>query len=177
MAIGRGKHIETVKEMRFPHSLGLLYSAFTAYCGFEINEGEYKLMGMHPYGKPRHVDKIYEILHVADDGSLWHDMRYFAYHYSTNDTLTEAFEKHFGRPRRDPKLSDKSLDPFFCDMAASIQRVTEEIMLKMVRHLHELSGGMKHLCLAGRRRAELGGELQDPARGALRGCVHPSRSG
>ena len=148
MGIGRGNKIEIIKELRFPHSLGLLYSAFTAYCGFEINEGEYKLMGMHPYGKPQYVDKIYELLHVAEDGSLWHDMKYFAYHYSTNDTLTPAFETHFGRPRRDPKLQDTSLDPFYCDMAASIQRVTEEILLKMVRHLHELTG-MKNLCLAG----------------------------
>ncbi|MEZ6013831.1 MAG: carbamoyltransferase [Planctomycetota bacterium] len=148
MSIGRGNKIEILKEMRFPHSLGLLYSAFTAYCGFEINEGEYKLMGMHPYGKPVYVDKIYEILKVAEDGSLWHDMRYFKYHYSTDDTLSEAFEQHFGRPRRDPKLQDKSLDPYYCDMAASIQRVTEEILLKMVKHLHEITG-MKNLCLAG----------------------------
>ena len=148
MAVGRGNKIEILKEIRFPHSLGLLYSAFTAYCGFEINEGEYKLMGMHPYGKPRYVDKIYELINVADDGSLWHDMRYFAYHYSTNDTLTPAFEEHFGRPRRDPKLQDKSLDPFYCDMAASIQRVTEEVLFKMTKHLHELTG-LKNLCLAG----------------------------
>ncbi|MFT5152279.1 MAG: carbamoyltransferase, partial [Planctomycetota bacterium] len=148
MGIGRGNKIEIIKELRFPHSLGLLYSAFTAYCGFEINEGEYKLMGMHPYGKPQYVDKIYEILEVAEDGSLWHDMKYFAYHYSTNDTLTPAFEQHFGRPRRDPKLQDQSLDPYYCDMAASIQKVTEEILLKMVTHLHELTG-LKSLCLAG----------------------------
>ncbi len=148
MAVGRGNKIEIIKEIRFPHSLGLLYSAFTAYCGFEINEGEYKLMGMHPYGQPKYVDKIYEIIRVGDDGSLWHDMEYFAYHYSTNDTLTEAFEKHFGRPRRDPKLQDKSLDPYYCDMAASIQKVTEEILLKMVTHLKELTG-MKNLCMAG----------------------------
>ena len=140
MAIGRGNKIEVIKEMRFPHSVGLLYSAFTAYCGFEINEGEYKLMGMHPYGEPRYVDRIHELLHVGEDGSLWHDMGYFQYHHSTNDTLTERFEEHFGRPRRDPKLQDKSLDPFYCDMAASIQRVTEEILLKMIHHLKEVPG-------------------------------------
>ncbi|MCA9002155.1 MAG: carbamoyltransferase, partial [Planctomycetes bacterium] len=149
MAIGRGKKIEILKEMRFPHSLGLLYSAFTAYCGFEINEGEYKLMGMHPYGEPKYVDRIYELIQVGEDGSLWHDMQYFQYHHSTDDTLTAAFEHHFGRPRRDPKLQDKSLDPYYCDMAASIQKVTEEILLKMVHHLHEISGGMKNLCLSG----------------------------
>ena len=148
MGVGKGNQITLHKELRFPHSLGLLYSAFTAYCGFEINEGEYKLMGMHPYGKPQYCDKIYEILNVAEDGSLWHDMKYFAYHYSTNDTLTPAFEEHFGRPRSDPKLQDKSLDPYYCDMAASIQRVTEEILLKMVTNLHQETG-MKALCMAG----------------------------
>ena len=148
MGVGRGNKIEIQKELRFPHSLGLLYSAFTAYCGFEVNEGEYKLMGMHPYGKPTMCDKIYELIDVADDGSLWHDMKYFAYHYSRNSTLTKAFEKHFGRPARDPSKSDKSLDPFYCDMAASIQRVTEEIVMKMATHLHETTG-MKNLCMAG----------------------------
>jgi carbamoyltransferase len=148
MGVGRGNKLEILKEIRFPHSLGLLYSAFTAYCGFEVNEGEYKLMGMHPYGKPRFVDKIYEIIEVADDGSLWHDMRYFAYHYSTDSTLNAAFGEHFGKPARDPKLGDKSLDPYYCDMAASIQKVTEEIVLKMARHLHSITG-MKNLCMAG----------------------------
>jgi carbamoyltransferase len=148
LGIGRGTHLEILKEIRFPHSLGLLYSAFTAYCGFEVNEGEYKLMGMHPYGKPRYVDKIYEILDVAEDGSIWHDMRYFAYHYSTDSTLADAFGAHFGRPARDPKLGDKSLDPYYCDMAASIQKVTEDIVMKMARHLHEITG-MKQLCMAG----------------------------
>ncbi|MAF65788.1 MAG: hypothetical protein CMJ84_09045 [Planctomycetes bacterium] len=148
MSMGRGNKIEIIKELRFPHSLGLLYSAFTAYCGFEINEGEYKLMGMHPYGKPVHADKIYELIEVAPDGSLWHDMKYFAYHYSRDNTLAKVFGEHFGRPPRDPKLQDKSLDPFYCDMAASIQRVTEEILLKMITHLHGVTGS-KNLCLAG----------------------------
>ena len=148
MGIGRGNKITVLKELRFPHSLGLLYSAFTAYCGFEINEGEYKLMGMHPYGKPKYVDKIYEIIDVAEDGSLWHDMRYFAYHYSRDQTLADAFGKHFGRPARDPKLQDTSLDPYYCDMAASIQKVTEEVLLKMITHLHAITGS-KNLCMAG----------------------------
>ena len=148
MSVGRENNIEVIKELRFPHSLGLLYSAFTAYCGFEINEGEYKLMGMHPYGKPTMVDKIYELIQVGEDGSLWHDMKYFAYHYSRNSTLTDAFGEHFGRPARDPKQGDKSLDPFYCDMAASIQRVTEEILLKMTGYLHRETG-MKRLCMAG----------------------------
>ncbi|MBK7877290.1 MAG: carbamoyltransferase [Planctomycetes bacterium] len=148
MGVGRGTKLEVIKEIRFPHSLGLLYSAFTAYCGFEVNEGEYKLMGMHPYGKPRYVDKIYELIDVAEDGSLWHDMRYFAYHWSPDTTLNQAFCDHFGRPARDPKLGDKTLDPYYCDMAASIQKVTEEIVLKMARHLHSITG-MKALCMAG----------------------------
>ena len=148
MGVGRGNKLEINKELRFPHSLGLLYSAFTAYCGFEINEGEYKLMGMHPYGKPQYVDKIYELIDVAEDGSVWHDMKYFAYHYSRDSTLADAFGEHFGRPARDPKLQDKSLDPYYCDMAASIQRVTEEILQKMAHHLHEVTGS-NNLCLAG----------------------------
>lgn len=148
MGMGRDNKIEILKELRFPHSLGLLYSAFTAYCGFEINEGEYKLMGMHPYGKPTLTDKIYELIHVAEDGSLWHDMKYFAYHFSRDTTLAEAFGQHFGRPPRDPKEGDKSLDPFYCDVAASIQRVTEEILFKMARHLRKETGS-KNLCLAG----------------------------
>ena len=148
LAVGRANKIQVLKEMRFPHSLGLLYSAFTAYCGFEINEGEYKLMGMHPYGKPRFADKIYELLQVGEDGSIWQDMRYFQYQHSTTDTLSTAFEEHFGRPRRDPGDADASLDPFFCDIAASIQRVTEEVLLKMATHLKELTG-LDQLCLAG----------------------------
>ena len=148
MGVGHDNKLEILKEIRFPHSLGLLYSAFTAYCGFEVNEGEYKLMGMHPYGKPRYVDKIYEIIDVADDGSLWHDMRYFAYHYSPDSTLHARFGEHFGRPARDPKLGDKSLDPYYCDMAASIQKVTEEVVMKMARHLHSITG-MKNLVMAG----------------------------
>ena len=148
LGIGRDNKIEILKEMRFPHSLGLLYSAFTAYCGFEINEGEYKLMGMHPYGQARYVDKIYEIIDVGEDGSLWHDLRYFSYQYSRDTTLTKAFSRHFGRPPRDPKLNDKSLDAFYCDIAASIQVVAEQVLMKMIEHLHEITGS-KNLCMAG----------------------------
>jgi len=148
MAVGRDKKIEIIKEMRFPHSLGLLYSAFTAYCGFEINEGEYKLMGMHPYGEPKYVDEIYKLIHVGEDGSLWHDMKYFSYHFSRDTTLADAFGEHFGKPPRDPKLQDKSLDPYYCDMAASIQVVTEQILLKMITYLKKETG-MDSLCLAG----------------------------
>ncbi len=145
---GRGTKLEMLEELRFPHSLGLLYSAFTAYCGFEVNEGEYKLMGMHPYGEPKYVDKIHELIEIGADGSLWQDMSYFAYQRSTDNTLAERFGAHFGRPARDPKLGDKSLDPYYCDMAASIQKVTEEAVLAMARHAHERTGS-KRLCMAG----------------------------
>lgn len=148
LGVGRGKRVEIAREMRFPHSLGLLYSAFTAYCGFEINEGEYKLMGMHPYGEPRYTDRIKQLVRIGEDGGLWHDMRYFAYHRSPSETLTKAFADHFGRPPRDPERGDKHLDEFYCDMAASIQRVTEEVLLKMATHLKRETGA-KYLCLAG----------------------------
>ncbi|MHC4941390.1 MAG: carbamoyltransferase family protein [Planctomycetota bacterium] len=144
----KGNKITLDKELVFPHSVGLLYSAFTAYCGFEVNEGEYKLMGMAPYGEPRFIDKIHEVVNIAEDGSIYHKMNYFAYHYSPVSTLSKQFEKLFGRPPRDPKLQDKSLDPFYCDVAASIQRVTEDILLRMTTHLHKETGLTK-LCMAG----------------------------
>ncbi|MEZ5977110.1 MAG: carbamoyltransferase N-terminal domain-containing protein [Planctomycetota bacterium] len=148
MGVGRGGKVEILRELRFPHSLGLLYSAFTAYCGFEINEGEYKLMGMHPYGEPRFVDKILEMVRLGEDGGLHHDMRYFAYHRSPRESLTRAFGEHFGKPPRDPAKGDKSLDPFYCDVAASIQRVTEIVLFKMIGHLARETGS-RNLCLAG----------------------------
>jgi carbamoyltransferase len=148
MGVGRGTRIEIQKEMRFPHSVGLLYSAFTAYCGFEVNEGEYKLMGMAPYGEPKYVDRIMKMIRINDDGSLWQDMRYFAYHWSATRSFTPAFEEVMGRPARDPALEDKSLDPFYCDVAMSIQKVTETIMLRMAQHMAD-STGLKRLCMAG----------------------------
>jgi carbamoyltransferase len=148
MGVGRGNKIEILKEMRFPHSVGLLYSAFTAYCGFEVNEGEYKLMGMAPYGEPKYVDRIMKMIRINDDGSLWQDMKYFAYHWSATHSFTPAFEEVMGRPARDPALEDKSLDPFYCDVAQSIQKVTETIVLKMAKHLQQTTG-LKKLCMAG----------------------------
>ena len=148
MGVGRGTKIEILKEMRFPHSVGLLYSAFTAYCGFEVNEGEYKLMGMAPYGEPKYVDRIMQMIRINDDGSLWQDMKYFAYHWSATHSFTPEFEKVMGRPARDPALEDKSLDPFYCDVAQSIQKVTETIVLKMAQHLQQTTG-LKKLCMAG----------------------------
>ncbi len=147
MGYAKGNHIEIQNEMRFPHSIGLLYSAFTAFCGFEVNEGEYKLMGMAPYGKPKYTDKIKEVIRIGDDGSLWHDMSYFSYHYSPESTLSAKFIEKFGKPR-DPKRADVHMDEYYADMAASIQAVTEEILIKMANHLAKTTGS-KNLCMAG----------------------------
>ncbi len=142
---GRGNRIELTHELRFPHSLGLLYSAFTYFCGFKVNSGEYKLMGLAPYGEPRYADAILEhLVHVKEDGSFWMDMSYF--NYCQGLTMTsKKFEKLFGGPPRKPesKLTEREMD-----LAASIQAVTEEIMLRMARKVHAETG-MKKLCLAG----------------------------
>jgi carbamoyltransferase len=148
VGMGRGTKIELEQEARFPHSLGLLYSAFTAYCGFEVNEGEYKLMGMAPYGTPRYVDKIEKMVHVGADGSYWLDLDYFAFHYSPDNTLAPKFSEHMGKPPRDPALGDKSLDPYYCDVAASIQVVTEDILIRLARSAQQRTG-VKNLCLSG----------------------------
>jgi len=147
MGVGRQNKIQITHEMRFPHSIGLLYSAFTAFCGFEVNEGEYKLMGMAPYGNPKYVDKIKQVIQIGDDGSLWHDMSYFAYHWSPDSTLAKRFAEVFG-PSRDPARADKHMDEYYADVAASIQVVTEEILIKMARHLRKTTG-MRNLCISG----------------------------
>jgi carbamoyltransferase len=143
--IGRGNSFELLKEVRFPHSLGLLYSAFTYYLGFKVNSAEYKVMGAAPYGEPRFVDTILgKLVDLRDDGSFKLDMRYFAYDYGL--TMTNArFEQLFGQPRRDPEAK---MESFHWDVAASIQKVTEEIVLRMVRDLHRRTG-MRNLCMAG----------------------------
>ena len=160
---GQGENsITLTREMRFPHSLGLLYSAFTAFLGFQVNEGEYKVMGMAPYGQPRYVDKIDRLFKVCDDGSFRVDMSYFSYHYSPRNTFNGKFVELFGEPRvpesefftatTDPKLSanDPAVKKNQCyaDVAASIQLVTEETMLKMARQAHRETG-LKKLCMAG----------------------------
>src|SRR5258707_4997804 len=154
--------------MEFPHSLGLLYSAFTAFRGFEVNEGEYKVMGMASYGQPRYVDKVWKVVHQNQDGSFALDMDYFCFHHSTEKTYSQKFAKLFGTPRA-PKslfftegtgfpqyfgtppanykeLSD--LNQHYADIAASIQKVTEELMLGMANNLHRTTG-LKKLCMAG----------------------------
>jgi carbamoyltransferase len=157
--------IELFSELRFPHSLGLLYSAFTAFLGFEVNEGEYKVMGMAAFGAPKHTEKIYKILRVHDDASFWLDMRYLSYPYHNRRSFTKKFEELFGRPR-DPKarfvtkktsLYDDPNEPsqkelaenqYYADIAASIQKVTEDTLIKIANYLCEKTR-LKKLCLAG----------------------------
>lgn len=145
VAIGRGNTLETVKEIHWPHSLGLLYSAFTSYCGFKVNSGEYKLMGLAPYGEPVYADTIlYNIIDVKPDGSFWLDQRFFD--YATGLTMTSArFHALFGGPPRDP---DSPLSQHHMDLAASVQAVTELVMLRMTRDLAK-TYGIENLCLAG----------------------------
>jgi carbamoyltransferase len=142
---GRGNRLELTHEIRFPHSLGLLYSAFTQYIGFRVNSGEYKLMGLAPYGEPRFKHLIYEhLIHVRDDGSFWMDQSYFS--YCAGITMTsEKFHRLFGGPPREPESMLTQRD---MDLAASVQIVCEEVMLKCTRHLHALTG-MRNLTLAG----------------------------
>jgi carbamoyltransferase len=145
MGAGRGNRLELTHEIRFPHSLGLLYSAMTYYAGFKVNSGEYKLMGLAPYGEPRFRDLILQhLLTLKDDGSFLMDMSYF--NYCQGLTMTsEKFHRLFGAPPRKP---DSLLSQREMDLAASIQSVTEEIMLRMARHVHHHTG-MKNLVLAG----------------------------
>ena len=144
-AIGDGKDLKIIKEMHFPHSLGLLYSAFTYYIGMKVNSGEYKLMGLAPYGVPKYVDLILDnLIDVKEDGSFWLDQSYF--NYCTGLTMTnKKFDELFGQPARTPETD---LTQFHMDVAASIQKVTQDIMLKLTRSLAKETG-MKHLCLAG----------------------------
>lgn len=141
---GSGNKLQMLKEMKFPHSLGLLYSAFTYYCGFRVNSGEYKLMGLAPYGKPVFLEQIRKIVKVYDDGSLWMDMKYF--NYCQGLTMTsDLFHKLFGA---DPRKSESEISQRDMDIAASIQVFTEDVMMKMARHAKEITGS-KNLCLSG----------------------------
>src|SRR6202043_3534867 len=166
--VGRGNQIDLRKQMMFPHSLGLLYSAFTAFLGFEVNEGEYKVMGMAPYGEPRYVDKVWKIVHANSDGSFSLNMDYFCFHPSTDRTYNQrfidlfgdprpskmlffteetGFPKYFGTPPANYKELSK-LNQHYADVAASIQKVTEELLLGMANHLYKETG-LKRLCIAG----------------------------
>jgi carbamoyltransferase len=143
--MGRGNSFELEKEVRFPHSLGLLYSAFTYYLGFKVNSAEYKVMGAAPYGEPRYADLILEkLVDLREDGSFKLNMKYFAYDYGLTMT-NRGFDKLFGHPRREP---ESTMEQFHWDVAASVQKVTEEVVLAMVRDLHARTGS-KNLCMAG----------------------------
>ena len=145
VAIGRGNDLKIKKEIHFPHSLGLLYSAFTYYTGFKVNSGEYKLMGLAPYGKPIYVEKIKKLIDIKDDGSFKLDQKYF--NYATGLTMTNSkFNELFGNKPRDPN-KDK-ITEFHMDIASSIQKVTEEIMIKLAKSIRE-EYNIKNLCLAG----------------------------
>lgn len=166
--VGRGNEIKLLRQMEFPHSLGLLYSAFTAFLGFEVNEGEYKVMGMAPYGQPRYMDKVWKLVRQNSDGSFSLDMDYFSFHYSSDRTFTRRFEGLFGEPRStklqffteatgfpkyfgDPPANYRELcqlNQHYADIASSIQKVTEELLLGMARNIYNQTG-LKRLCIAG----------------------------
>ena len=145
LALGRENRLEVIKEIHFPHSLGLLYSAFTYYVGFKVNSGEYKLMGLAPYGEPRYAGVILdELVDLKADGSFRLDLDYF--NYCVGLTMTNGrFDRLFGQPPRTP---EQLLTPFHMDIAASVQKVTEEIMLRMTRAIARETGE-RNLCLAG----------------------------
>ena len=146
LAHGKGNQITILKEIHFPHSLGLLYSAFTYYTGFKVNSGEYKVMGLAPYGKPIYKDLILEnLIDLKEDGSFRLDMSYF--NYATGLTMTnKKFEHLFGQPAR--KKEDEQLTQFHMDIAASIQAVTEEVVLRVTRYIAK-EYNVKNLCMAG----------------------------
>jgi carbamoyltransferase len=145
VAVGKGNDLKVKKEIQFPHSLGLLYSAFTYYTGFKVNSGEYKLMGLAPYGSPIYQDKIKKLIDVKDDGTFRLNQKYF--NYATGLTMTnDKFHKLFGQEPRDPKKDQ--ITQFHMDIASSIQNVTEEIMIKLAKGICN-EYGIKNLCLAG----------------------------
>tara|TARA_B100001029_G_scaffold146574_1_gene127198 strand:- start:3313 stop:5088 length:1776 start_codon:yes stop_codon:yes gene_type:complete len=165
---GNGSNITMKKEIRFPHSLGLIYSVFTAFLGFEINEGEYKVMGMAPYGNPVYTDKVRKVISVNNDGSFSVNKNYISYHYSTKSSYSNEFVKLFGEPRESDKLfftnktgypeyfGDKPNDyekqvesnQYYADIAASIQKVTEEIVINLLNQIPAKDYDY-NLCLAG----------------------------
>ncbi len=143
--VGKENQIELLQEMRFPHSLGLLYSAFTYYLGFRVNSAEYKVMGLAPYGEPVFYDLVMrELVDLKDDGSFKLNMKYFSYDYGLKMT-NSRFDRLFGSPRRTP---ESEITKFHQDIAASLQKVTEEIVLRMTNHLYKETG-LRNLCLAG----------------------------
>jgi carbamoyltransferase len=159
---GKKNSISLTEEMRFPHSLGLLYSAFTAWLGFRVNSGEYKVMGMAPYGRANYLDKLEKVVKVYQDGSFRLNMDFFSYHYSLDKTFNKKFIDLFGMPREPEKpfftrdtgddiegkeeLAEQN--QYYADIAASIQTLTEDILLKMANHVYHQTG-IKNLVMAG----------------------------
>lgn len=168
LGVGKDTSITLLKEIRFPHSIGLLYSAFTAFLGFEVNEGEYKVMGMAPFGVPKYKEKVYQLIQLHGDGSFELNMDYFSFHYSPEKTFNNKFVELFGEPRNPKELfftanmgypsyygeKPSNFDEiaqrnqYYADIAASIQSVTEDVMLKMAESAHRETG-LKNLCMAG----------------------------
>jgi carbamoyltransferase len=166
--VGRGTQIHLNKQIDFPHSIGLLYSAFTAFLGFEVNEGEYKVMGMAPYGTPRYVDKVWKVVQQNSDGSFSLDMDYFCFQYSTDRMFNRRFADLFGEPRPSemPFFTESTgypryfgekppdyitqcrVNEHYADIAASLQRVTEDLLVGMAKSLQKETG-LKKLCMAG----------------------------
>ena len=145
VAVGKNETLEIKKEIHFPHSLGLLYSAFTYYTGFKVNSGEYKLMGLAPYGTPIYEDKVKQLFDLKEDGTFRLDQKYF--NYATGLTMTnEKFNSLFGQKPRNSQ--NEKITQFHMDIASSIQKVTEEIMIKLARSIRE-EYGIRNLCLAG----------------------------
>ena len=145
VAVGKNNNLEIKKEIHFPHSLGLLYSAFTYYTGFKVNSGEYKLMGLAPYGNPIYEKKVKQLIDIKDDGTFRLDQKYF--NYATGLTMTnDKFNNLFGQNPRNPK--NEKITQFHMDIASSIQKVTEEIMIKLSKSIRK-EYGIKNLCLAG----------------------------
>ena len=159
---GRPNRIALTEEIRFPHSLGLLYSAFTAWLGFKVNSGEYKVMGMAPYGTPRYMEKLDRLVQVWEDGSFHLNMEYFTFHHSASQTYGQRFVDLFG-PQRVPESpfftrhtgddirgreTEADRNQYYADVAASVQTLTEEILLKMANYLHRKTG-LKNLVMAG----------------------------
>ena len=165
---GHGNRISITDEMHFPDSVGLLYTAFTAFLGFQVNEGEYKVMGMAPYGSPRYVDKVMKTFRIRDDGSIELDRSYFSFQYSVKYTYSRRFVELFGPPRVPESFfftknsdfpvyygekpadfdSQAEKNQYYADLAASVQAVLEEVLIKMARHLKKKTG-LANLCYAG----------------------------
>ncbi len=142
---GKGNTIRTDKEIKFPHSIGLLYSAITSYLGFRVNDAEWKVMGLAPYGEPKYLDRFLELVDIKEDGSFHLNMKYFSYHWSHKESINRRFEKLFGRPKRQ---KDQEIDQFYTDIAASGQKVVEDLIVKIASNMFK-TYNTNYLTIAG----------------------------